>query len=190
MESRILQLIAALRASGVRVSLAESTESFLAVDLMGIQNREEFRLSLRSTLVKDQRDLPVFDKLFPLFFGTGQPPQGGGSVTDNMTPEEAKMLAQALRQLTDRLRQSMERLMNGEPLTKQELEKLAKLTGLNNMDDLRYQNYMAQRMERALDFPEVREALKDVMEQLQKMGMSRERLEQMREMIQANMQAM
>ena len=43
MESRILQLIAALRASGVRVSLAESAEAFSAVDLMGIQHREHFR---------------------------------------------------------------------------------------------------------------------------------------------------
>ena len=39
MESRILQLISALRASGVRVSLAESAEAFSAVDLMGIQDR-------------------------------------------------------------------------------------------------------------------------------------------------------
>jgi len=74
MESRILQLISALRASGVRVSLAESSEAFSAVDLMGIQDREHFRLSLRATLIKDIRDLPVFDKLFSLFFGTGQPP--------------------------------------------------------------------------------------------------------------------
>ena len=51
MESRILQLIAALRASGVRVSLAESAEAFSAVDLMGIQDREQFRLSLRATPV-------------------------------------------------------------------------------------------------------------------------------------------
>ena len=56
MESRILQLIAALRASGVRVSLAESAEAFSAVDIMGIQDREEFRLSLRATLIKDLKD--------------------------------------------------------------------------------------------------------------------------------------
>ena len=90
MESRILQLIAALRASGVRVSLAESAEAFSAVDLMGIQHREHFRLSLRSTLIKDVRDLPVFDKLFPLFFGTGEQPMMGGDPTDDMTPEEAR----------------------------------------------------------------------------------------------------
>ena len=49
---------------------------------------------------------------------------------------------------------------------------------------------MAQRMMRALDFPEVREALRELMEQLQQMGMSKERLEQMREMIQQNMQGL
>ncbi|MFZ5886805.1 MAG: vWA domain-containing protein [Chloroflexota bacterium] len=190
MESRILQLIAALRASGVRVSLAESAEAFSAVDIMGIQDREEFRLSLRATLIKDARDIPIFEKLFPLFFGSGQPPAMGGNPMDDMTPEEAQMLADALRQFAQNLRQRMERLMNGEPLSRSELEALAQLVGLNQADDLRYQNWMAQRMMRALAFPEVREALKELMEQLQQMGMSRDRLEQMRTMIQQNLEGM
>ncbi|MEP0804980.1 MAG: VWA domain-containing protein [Chloroflexota bacterium] len=186
----MLQLISALRASGVRVSLAESAEAFSAVDLMGIQDREQFRLSLRATLIKDVKDIPVFEKLFPLFFGAGQPPPMGGNPMDDMTPEEAQMLADALRQFAQNLRQRMERLMNGEPLSRSELEALAQLVGLNQADDLRYQNWMAQRMMRALAFPEVREALKELMEQLQQMGMSRDRVEQMREMIQQNMDGM
>jgi len=190
MESRILQLISALRASGVRVSLAESAEAFFAVDLMGIQDREHFRLSLRATLIKDVRDLPIFDKLFPLFFGTGQPPMMGGNPMDDMTPEEAQMLADALRQFAQSLRQRMERLMNGEPLTKSELEALGEMVGLNETDDLRYQNWMAQRMMRALDFPEVREAMRELMEQLQQMGMSKERLDQLRDQIRQNLQGM
>ncbi|MBV6400746.1 MAG: hypothetical protein CNIPEHKO_01040 [Anaerolineales bacterium] len=190
MESRILQLISALRASGVRVSLAESAEAFSAVDIMGIQDREEFRLSLRATLVKDLKDIPVFDKLFPLFFGTGMPPMMGGNPSDDMTPEEAQMLADALRQYTESLRQRMQRLMSGDQLSRAELEALGQMVGLNQMDDLRYQNWMAQRMMRALAFPEVREALKELMEQLQQMGMSRDRVEQMREMIQQNLQGM
>jgi len=190
MESRILQLIAALRASGVRISLAESSEAFSAVDLMGIQAREHFRLSLRSTLIKDARDLPVFDKLFPLFFGAGQPPMMGGNPSDQLTPEEAQLLAGALRQFTEQLRQRMERLMNGEPLSRQELEALGSMVGLNNANDLRYQNWMTQRMMRALAFPEVREALRELMEQLGQMGMNRERLEQLRDLIGQNMQAL
>ncbi|MFZ1042251.1 MAG: VWA domain-containing protein [Anaerolineales bacterium] len=191
MESRILQLISALRASGVRVSLAESSEAFSAVDLMGIQDREHFRLSLRTTLIKDVRDLPVFDKLFPLFFGTGQPPpMMGGSPTDNLTPEEIQQLVDALKQFGEQLRQRMERLMNGEPLSREELEALAQMVGLNNADDLRYQDWMAQRMMRALAFPEVQEAMRDLMEQLQQMGMTKERVEQLRDLIQQNMQGM
>jgi hypothetical protein len=190
MESRILQLITALRASGVRVSLAESAEAFSAVDLMGIQDREQFRLSLRATLIKDVKDLPTFEKLFPLFFGSGQPPMMGGNPSDEITPEEAQMLAEALKQFAENLRQRMERLMNGEPLTKSELETLAQLVGLNQADNLNYQNWMAQRMMRALAFPEVQQAMKELMEQLAQMGMSRERVEQMREMIHQNMQGM
>ena len=190
MESRILQLISALRAGGVRVSLAESAEAFSAVDLMGIQDRESFRLSLRATLIKDVKDLPTFDKLFPLFFGSGTPPMMGGNPSDDLTPEEIQMLAEALKQLAENLRQRMERLMNGEPLTKSELEALAQLVGLNQADNLNYQNWMAQRMMRALAFPEVREAMRELMEQLAQMGMSRERIDQIREMIQQNMQGM
>ena len=190
MESRILQLISALRASGVRVSLAESSEAFSAVDLMGIQDREHFRLSLRATLIKDVRDLPVFDKLFPLFFGNGQPPMMGGNPMDNLTPEEVQMLVDALHQFTEQLRQRMERLMNGEPLSSEELEALAQMVGLNQADDLRYQNWMAQRMMRAMAIPEVQEAMRELMEELQRMGMNQERVEQLRELIQQNMQGM
>lgn len=191
MESRILQLISALRASGVRVSLAESAEAFSAVDLMGIQDREEFRLSLRATLIKDVKDIPTFDTLFPLFFGSGTPPpMMGGNPADDMTPEEAQMWAEAMKQFAQNLRQRMERLMNGEQLSRSELEALGNMVGLNQTDDLRYQNWMAQRMMRALAFPEVREAMKELMEQLQQMGMSRDRVEQMRQMIQQNMQGL
>jgi uncharacterized protein with von Willebrand factor type A (vWA) domain len=49
---------------------------------------------------------------------------------------------------------------------------------------------MAQRMMRAMEFPEVQQAMRELMEQLQQMGMSRERIEQMRDMIRQNMQGM
>jgi uncharacterized protein with von Willebrand factor type A (vWA) domain len=145
---------------------------------------------LRATLIKDMKDIPPFEKLFPLFFGAGQPPMMGGNPMDDLTPEEIKMLAEALRQFTENLRQRMERLMNGEPLTKSELEALGQLVGLNQTEDLDYQNWMAQRMMRAMAFPEVQKAMKELMEQLAQMGMNRERVEQIRNMIQQNMQGM
>ncbi len=190
MESRILQLISALRASGVRISLAESTEAFSAVDLMGIQDRQHFRLSLRSTLVKDARDLPVFDKLFPLFFSQGGPPKMGGNPMDDLTTEEAQMMAEALRQYAKDLRSQMERMMAGEPLSAEELENLARMAGLNHADDLRYQEWMTQRMLRLLDFPEVQDALQELMALLAEMGMDSGRLEQLKALIGQNLQGL
>ena len=70
MEDRMIKFIAALRAGGVRISLAESADAFTAIDKVGVQTRESFRLGLRTTLVKEATGLPVFDELFPLFFGT------------------------------------------------------------------------------------------------------------------------
>ena len=57
------------------------------------------------------------------------------------------------------------------------------MVGLNNAGDLRYQNWMAQRMMQALAFPEVKAALQELMEQLAQMGMSRERIEEIRELL-------
>ena len=69
MEERILKFIAALRAAGVRISLAESADAFKAIQDLGIKDRENFRISLQTTLVKDSANLPIFHELFPIFFG-------------------------------------------------------------------------------------------------------------------------
>ncbi|MCS6825901.1 MAG: VWA domain-containing protein [Caldilinea sp.] len=190
MDERMIRFISALRASGVRISLAESADAFQAVDKIGVQDREQFRLSLRATLVKDAGCLPVFDELFPLFFDSADPHTQTFDVTQEMTPEEAQMLAQLLRQFGEQLRQMLEKLLRGEQLSQQELDQLAQITGLNRAQDMRYRDWYAQRMMRALRFKEVQEALREIMELLAKMGMNKQRLEQMRQLIQANQKAL
>lgn len=189
MEERLVKFISALRAGGVRVSLAESADAFRAVEDMGVQQREAFRLGLRATLVKDADSLPVFEELFPIFFDSADAPPMI-DLTEDMSPEEARMLAQALQQFNQKLRQMMERLLRGEQLSPNELEQLGQMVGLNRMDDLRYRDWLARRMMRALRFDEVRDALQEMMKLLQQMGMSKERLEQMRQLLKANQQAM
>lgn len=189
MEERIVRFITALRAGGVRVSLAESADAFKAVDHMGVQDREAFKLSLRATLVKDATGLPTFEELFPLFFDSSDAPPMADLMED-MTPEEAQMIAQMMRQFNEQLRKMMEKLLRGEQLSQQELDQLAQLTGLNRMDDMRYRDWMAKRMMRALQFDEVQKAMREMMELMAKMGMNKERLEQMRGMIRANQQAL
>ncbi len=189
MEERIVKFISALRAAGIRVSLAESADAFDAVNHMGVKNRETFRLSLRTTLVKEAGDIPVFEELFPLFFGEGETPPMA-NLSDDLTPDEAHMLAQALRQFNDQLRKMLEKLIKGEQLSQEELDRLSKMVGLNQAGDLRYREWMVQRMKKALRFREVQEALRELAELMAQMGMDKERVEQMRQLLQANQQAL
>jgi uncharacterized protein with von Willebrand factor type A (vWA) domain len=188
MEERIIRFVAALRAAGVRVSLAESEDAFKAVENLGVKDREVFRLSLQSTLVKDANSRPIFDELFPIFFGSGEaPPMSHPS--DDLTPEEASKLAQALRQYNEQLRKMLEKMLKGKELNSQELEQLARMVGLNQMDDLRYREWMVQRMKKALRFKEVQEALRELAKTLAQMGMNKDRVKQLTQLMSANQKA-
>ncbi len=189
MEERILKFIAALRAGGVRISLSESTDAFRAIESLGIKQRELFRLSLQSTLVKEARDLPVFDELFRIFFGSAeQLPMA--NLTDDLAPDEVEMLAQALHDYNQSLRQMIDKLIKGEQLSPDELENLAKLVGLNQVDEMRYREWMVQRMKRALHFKEIQEALQELVEILAEMGMDKARVAQIQNLLQANQNAL
>ena len=190
MDDRIIRFVSALRAGGVRISLAESADAFQAVDMLGIGEREAFRLSLRATLVKDAASLPTFDELFPLFFDSADAQQPMFDMTEEMTPEEAQRLAQLLRQFGEQLRKLMEKLLRGEQLSQQELDQLAQMTGLNRAQDMKYRDWYAQRMMRAMRFKDVQEAMREIIELMAQMGMSKQRLEQMQGLIQANQQAL
>jgi len=189
MEERIVKFISALRSAGVRVSLAESADAMYAVDVVGVKNREAFRVSLRATLIKDARDIPVFEELFPLFFGGAENPPLM-NLSDDLTPDEAKMLAEAIRQFNEQIKEMFDRLMRGEKLSQEDLERLAKFVGLNQADDLRYREWMAQRMQKALHFREVREALQELAETLAQMGMDKQRAEQLQQLLNANLQGL
>jgi uncharacterized protein len=189
MDQRIAQFIAALRASGVRVSLAESADAFKAVEEMGVQDRDLFRVSLRSTLVKEAQDLETFEKLFPMFFQSSQPPPMKDA-TKGMSPQDAQMLAQALRQFSDQLREMLEKLTKGEPLSKDELNQLDQMINMDGMTDSRYQNWLSRQMEEAMNFPEVRKAIEELARMLREMGMNRQQVDKLREMMQENQQAM
>ncbi len=189
MEERTVKFIAALRTSGVRISLAESADAFAAIERLGIQNRESFRLSLRATLVKDASNLAVFEELFPLFFGSSDTPPLM-NLSEDLTPEEADQLAKALKRMSEQLRQMLEKLLDGEPFSQSELERLARMVGLNQVDNMRYREWMAQRMQKAMRFPQVREAINELAKVLAQMGMDKSRVEQLVKLLQANQQSL
>ncbi len=187
MEDKILQFISALRASGVRVSLAESEDAFRAVQELGVREREAFRISLRATLIKEAADFEIFDELFSIFFEAGG--QQFQNPSEDLTPEEAQLLAQALRQFSEQMRKMLERLLRGEQLTRQELEELGNRVGLPRANDMRYREWLARRMQQALQFDEVREAVRELLELLAQLGMQSDRLQELAEIMGENQNA-
>ncbi len=78
MESRLVEFARLLRHSGVRVSPAEVADAVRAAALVGIGEKAAFRAAARATLVKRAADVPVFDRLFELYFS------GLGRVLDGL----------------------------------------------------------------------------------------------------------
>ena len=120
MDNRVVEFIRGLRAAGVRVSLAESMDAMRAIGVLGVTDKALFQESLRTTLVKESRDFPIFDQLFPLYFGSGGPPMqnalekvvrsSGGSDTSAATVASA----QKTLWLTERIDRNINRMLAGD----------------------------------------------------------------------------
>src|SRR5262245_44171814 len=68
MDQRILEFIGDLRRAELRISPSEAIDSLAAAAEIGLGDRDTFKTALASTLVKESRDLPTFDRLFDLYF--------------------------------------------------------------------------------------------------------------------------
>jgi len=72
MKTRIAELIAALRRSGVRVSVAEAIDAAAAAAAVGVE-RSVLRDALAATLIKDARDRSAFEDAFARVFPSRPP---------------------------------------------------------------------------------------------------------------------
>src|SRR5712692_9740813 len=68
MDQRILEFIGDLRRAELRISPSEAMDALSASSEIGLEHRDIFKAALASTLVKESRDLPTFDRLFDLYF--------------------------------------------------------------------------------------------------------------------------
>jgi uncharacterized protein with von Willebrand factor type A (vWA) domain len=68
MDERILEFIGDLRRAELRISPSEALDALAASAEIGLADRETFKASLATTLVKEARDLETFDRLFDLYF--------------------------------------------------------------------------------------------------------------------------
>jgi uncharacterized protein with von Willebrand factor type A (vWA) domain len=214
MDQRIIDFIAGLRAAGVRISIAESEDAFNAARCMGIFDRNDFSDSLRATLVKEANDRPIFDQLFPLYFGSGGPPLQ--NLMDDLSPEEKQMLAQALRALLEQMRQDERRkemqqkqrgypspesridnfmqllqsLLSGQNIDKEMLEQVGQQSGSRHIDHPFQQRWLEQRIQRRLGMQLLEQLLEQLPDLLKELGMSQEAIDELMEGMESNREAL
>ncbi len=215
MEQRIIDFIAGLRAAGVRISIAESQDAFTATQIIGILDQTDFRDSLRATLVKEAPDRPIFDQLFPLYFGSGGPPLL--NLTEEMSSEEKNLLAQALRALLEQMRRDEQRqntqgkqrgyappsqnqvnslmqllqwLLQGQNPSPEQLDQAGQQSGLRQADHPYQQQWMEQRIMRQLGMQLLQELMDQLRHLLPQLGMSQEAVDELMRGMEANREAL
>jgi uncharacterized protein with von Willebrand factor type A (vWA) domain len=188
MDDRIVEFVRGLRAAGARVSVAEAADAFRAVELLGVSDKNLFRQTLRATLIKDSDDFAPFEQLFPLYFGGGGPLMQNAN--DQLSPDEQEMLQTALSALSGRLQRLLDWLTSGQGPTKEELEQLAQRAGAEWANSQEEGRWVTRRMLREMGFAHLEEMLAQLREQLQKMGMSQQAIEQLMGVVEANREAL
>ena len=191
MDKRMVEFIRALRAAGVRISLAESQDAMNGTSLVGVRSANNFRSTLKSTLVKEARDQQIFDYFFPLFFASNKPPMQ--NIPENLSQQEQAMLQQALRSLAghmEALKSLMQQLLEGRPFSDDQLDQMGEQSGLNQGGEMYQRPWFERRMNRQSGMAQMEQLLESLLDELEQMGMGGEALEKLREMLQQNMQGL
>ena len=185
MQKRMVEFIRALRAAGVRVSLAESQDAMFGVDYAGIRDGAAFKHTMKATLVKNHRDQPTFEYFFPLFFSNSKPPLE--NIMEQLTSEQQAMLKAAMQPLMDALRGLMKRLLEGRPFSDEELRRLGEMSGLSQGDKMYMRSWFERRMNRQAGLTQMARMLDDMLEELSAMGMDDETLAELEAMLRSNL---
>ena len=188
MQKRMIEFIRALRAAGLRVSLAESQDAMFAVDQTGVRNQAMFKGSIKATLVKNRRDQPVFEHFFPLFFSNSKPPLQ--NILEQLRPEQEQLLQEAMRSLLgdlDALRDLLQRLLEGREFSEDELQQMGDMAGLPQGDEMYMRGWFERRMKRQAGLAQLERMLDDLLEELAALGMSDEALADLEELLRENM---
>ncbi len=191
MDKRMVAFIRALRAAGVRISLAESQDAMYGTDAIGITNKDYFRAALKTTLVKEARDQEKFEQYFPLFFGSNQPPMQ--DIMSQMSPADQKMMQQAMQALQgdmQALQDLLRQLMQGQPFSQDQLDQMGKQSGMNQATDMYQRQWFERRMNRQAGLQQLQQLIEQLLQKLQEMGMSPQQAQELREMMQENAQGL
>lgn len=185
MQKRMVEFIRALRAAGVRVSLAESQDAMFGVDYAGVRDAAAFKHTMKATLVKNHRDQSTFEYFFPLFFSNSKPPLE--NIMEQLTDEQQSMLKAAMQSMMDALRGLMDRLLEGRPFSDEELRRLGEMSGLPQGDQMYMRSWFERRMNRQVGLTQMARMLDDMLDELAEMGLDGETLAELESMLRGNL---
>jgi uncharacterized protein len=191
MDKRMIDFVRALRAAGVRISLAESQDALYGVEIIGVENLEHFKSTMKTTLVKDSNDQDMFEYFFPLFFNANKPPLQ--NIPENLSQEDQDMLQQALRSLagmSQALKDLLQQMLQGQNFSDDQLQDFGDRAGLDQGAEMYQRPWFERRMEQAANMQQLRNMMEQLLEALEQMGMSQESLDELREMMEENMDGM
>ncbi len=194
MQQRIIEFTNLLRKSGIRVSVAEGIDAFMALDVLSIEDRVVFRDALRASMVKRGDEIATFDELFDLYwsgfydnlrdsFGNLGDQMGDmGIDLDSLLAQMAEMmegmdgnvdlgeLAKAL------LTQDLAALENM-------IREAAEQAGTDRIENMLQVGFFSRRTNEQLDLDGAGGELEALAEKLAGMGMGSDEIEGIRQMI-------
>ena len=191
MQRKVVEFTNLLRKSGVRVSMGESIDAFLALDEISIAERDFFRTALRSAMVKRRDDIPTFDKLFDLYWSGFY-----DNLRDSFSQLGSEMneLGVDLDRLLEQIRNAMENMseddLNLSELAQalltgdlSQLEQLireaAQQSGASGIENRLQVGFFSRRIMEQLDAEHAHEQLQALVEQLRAGGMGEADIEAM-----------
>jgi uncharacterized protein with von Willebrand factor type A (vWA) domain len=186
MDEKIIEFTHLLRQNGLKVSAAENMDTFAALGLIGLRNRQLFKDVLRATLVKRAVDIPVYDELFDLYFsGLGEIIKAAGASTMaalDMSPEEfqqfLEQLEEALKNMGAELSElARSLLLNNTGQLERMLREAAQQANLQDVQRSFQEGQFANALAQRLGFGQLTQELADLKEALLQAGLSPEQVE-------------
>ena len=171
MQQKLIDFTNLLRKSGVRVSVAETLDAFVALDEVSIGDREVFRDALRTTMVKRGEDIAAFEHLFDLYWS---------AFYDGLRDSFDKAASEAgggkldLEQLMNAIQQGLQNLQGDQEMDLSELAKALLTQDLSQLEQLIRQAAQGAGTERIENMLQVGFFTRRTMEQMDAEGAGRE----------------
>ncbi len=191
LDQRLLEFIGDLRRAEIRVSPSEALDALAAAAEVGLEDRDLFKSALASTLVKESRDLPTFERLFSLYFLDLQAlGQGLAKALGPADPQIQDLLDQLLADDDLDLDELTELLLRG---SGSELEMAIRSSGQDaRLDRLRYLlqvGFFSRQIQDRLDWDAVERDLEGLMALLEARGLDPGRLARIRSYLDLRLEA-